>query len=202
MAIRSNHGRCTSLFKDHNEVHPGNIVCGWLPRARFPFINFPSRNANTVGKPSSPLTKPSLPPQFSNPKGRLVVLPLAYRALRVKLNGRYFRPTPSLFVPVPTEECTTSAWFSASVWMTSTLIFPCWIDGAAATKEPIKRTIAVVRCILELMWGTLWFLNYLLKEICLKIFFSTALDRSKYGRKWRNLIRKKKKKKKGSSPPI
>ena len=32
----------SSVPKDHNEVHLGELSCRWPPKARLPFINFPS----------------------------------------------------------------------------------------------------------------------------------------------------------------
>ena len=32
----------SSVPKDHNEVHSGELSCRWPPKARLPFINFPS----------------------------------------------------------------------------------------------------------------------------------------------------------------
>lgn len=104
--------------------------------------------------------------------------------------------------PALTKECTASAWSWASVCIaTSTLIWPCWTDGAAAAKEPIRRAITAVSRIVQLGRGVTfwWFFLYFfniepfggnlsLKEKK-KIVRQTLIEVSRYGRKWKKRFR-------------
>lgn len=58
-----------------------------------------------------------------------------------------------------------------SMFVISTLIWACWMDGAAATKEPRRRVKGMARCILEfrqVILGEISTINigYSLAEVC------------------------------------
>lgn len=138
------------LSKDHNDSHGGKTLATWYWRARFPFINFPSRSANSVSYPSSALAWPSGRVKSANPTGSHLSAPWTFLAFKVKLNGKDEKGGSSSFITgFPKEECRASAWFWTLVCVTSTLIWACWNDGAAAANGPKRRIKGMARYILD-----------------------------------------------------